>query len=145
MRVKRTLTKNFGVKTTMEEIKAMAQEIWKITILYPRTSKNFYHHIKFRKSIMNSEDSTKKAVLKNFLRKHLCWSLFFIKMQTYRPANLLKRHSNTGVFLTVIFKNSYFEEEPFPTWTNNILNYLGSEEVRSFLQKQNKNTILKLS
>ena len=49
MRVKLTLTKNFGVKTTMEEIKAMAEEIWKMSILYPKTSKKLYHHIKFRK------------------------------------------------------------------------------------------------
>ena len=32
-------------------------------------------------------------------RKHLCFSLFFIKLQTFRPATLLKRDSNTGVFL----------------------------------------------
>ena len=55
MREKLTLTKNFGVETTMEEIKAMAQEIRKMSILYPMTSKTFYHRIKFRKSIMNSE------------------------------------------------------------------------------------------
>ena len=42
MRVKFTLTKNFGVQTrteyawTMKEIKAMAQEIWKMSILYPK-------------------------------------------------------------------------------------------------------------
>ena len=55
MREKLTLTKNFGVETTMEEIKAMAQEIRKMSILNPMTSKTFYHRIKFRKSIMNSE------------------------------------------------------------------------------------------
>ena len=98
------LLKNFGVKTTMGEIKAMAQEIWKMSILYPKTSKKLYHHIKFRKSIMNSEVFLEKAVLKNVLRKHLCWSLLLIKMQAYRPANLLNRHSSTGVFLTVIAK-----------------------------------------
>ena len=48
--------------------------------------------------------SIKTAVLKNFLRKHLCWRLFLIKMQEDRPANLLKRHSDTGVFLKVIAK-----------------------------------------
>ena len=53
---------------------------------------------------MNSEVFYKKAILKNFLRKHLCWSLFFKKMQVYRPVNLLKRHSNKGVFLTVFAK-----------------------------------------
>ena len=40
MRAKLTLTKNFGVKTKMEEIKAVAQEIWKMSILYPKNSKN---------------------------------------------------------------------------------------------------------
>ena len=46
---------------------------------------------------------------------------FLIKMQTFRPATLLKGDSNTGVFLTIFrkifktylgknFKNSYFEK-----------------------------------
>ena len=98
MRAKLIFTKNFGVKTTMEEIKAMAQEIWKTSILHPRRPK-FNHHIKFRKNIMNSD-----VALKNFLTKHLCWSLFLIKIQVYSPANLLKRLSNTGVLLIVIAK-----------------------------------------
>ena len=43
--------------------------------------------------------SVKKGVLKNFANftgKHLRWSLSLIKL---RPATLLKRDSNTGVFL----------------------------------------------
>ena len=36
-----------------------------------------------------------------FTQKHLCWSLFLIKLQACRPANLLKRDSNTGVFLWI--------------------------------------------
>ena len=44
----------------------------------------------------------KKAVLKNFsvfTGKHLCWSLFLIKLQAFRSATSLKRDPNTGVFL----------------------------------------------
>ena len=44
----------------------------------------------------------KIEVLKNFANftgKHLCWSLFLIKFQALSPATLLKRDSNTGVFL----------------------------------------------
>ena len=44
----------------------------------------------------------KKSVLKNvliFTGKHLCWSLFLIKLQALRSATLLKRDSNTGVYL----------------------------------------------
>ena len=46
--------------------------------------------------------STKKAALKNFAvvkGKHLCWSLFLIKLQAFRPVILLKRDFNTSVFL----------------------------------------------
>ena len=46
--------------------------------------------------------SVKKGVLKKFANltgKHLCWSLFLIKLQAFRPATLLKRDFNTGVFL----------------------------------------------
>ena len=44
----------------------------------------------------------KKGLLKSFAKftgEHLCWSLFLIKLQVFRPANLLKRDSNTGLFL----------------------------------------------
>ena len=35
----------------------------------------------------------------NFTGKHRYWSLFLIKLQAFRPANLLKVDSSTGVFL----------------------------------------------
>ena len=44
----------------------------------------------------------KKVAFKNFAMfrvKHLCWSLFLIKLPTFRPTTLLKRDSNTGAFL----------------------------------------------
>ena len=44
----------------------------------------------------------KKSVLKNFANfrgKQLCFSLFLIKLEAFGPAVLLKRDSNTGVFL----------------------------------------------
>ena len=48
----------------------------------------------------------KKSVLKNFTKftgKHLCWSLFLIKLKVFRSATLLKRDSNTRVFFSVKF------------------------------------------
>ena len=48
----------------------------------------------------------KVNVLKNFAifsEKHLCKNHFFIKVQTWKPATLLKRDSNTGVFLLVLW------------------------------------------
>ena len=42
------------------------------------------------------------SYLKNcatFTGKYLCWSLFLIKLQIFRPTTLLKEVSNTGVFL----------------------------------------------
>ena len=38
-----------------------------------------------------------------FTGKHLCWSLFFIKLQVFSPATLLKRDSNTVVFLWILW------------------------------------------
>ena len=46
--------------------------------------------------------SIEEAVLKNLvilIEKYLCWSLFLINLQAYKPATLLQRDSNTGVFL----------------------------------------------
>ena len=43
----------------------------------------------------------KKGFLKNFANftgKDLYWCLFLIKLQAWRPATLLKRGSNTGLF-----------------------------------------------
>ena len=47
----------------------------------------------------------KTSVLKNFSNltlKHLWWSFFLIKLQPWRLAILLKRDSNTDVFLYII-------------------------------------------
>ena len=35
----------------------------------------------------------------NFTRYHLCWSLFLKMLHAFRPATLLRRDSNTDVFL----------------------------------------------
>ena len=62
-----------------------------------------FESLKFRSSC--SKISFKIDVFKNFAiftRKHLCWSLFMIKLRACKPANLLRRHSNTGVFLRIL-------------------------------------------
>ena len=61
--------------------------------------------------------SVKKGVLKNFsifTEKHLCWSLFLIKLQVFRAAALLKRDSNTGFFLWILpnFQKHLFWRTP---------------------------------
>ena len=51
----------------MKENKAMTHKILKMSILLPKTFKDFYHHIKFRKSIINRKKVFyKKAILKTF-------------------------------------------------------------------------------
>ena len=64
----------------------------------------------------------KVDVLKNFVifaGKHLCWSYFLIKLQAWTSPIVLKRDSNTGVFLWILrnfseylfwrtFANGYF-------------------------------------
>ena len=55
----------------------------------------------------------KKDVLKNlvnFIGKHLCWSLFLIKLQQIRSATLLTLDSSTDVFLRNL---QNFEEDLF--------------------------------
>ena len=37
--------------------------------------------------------------LVKFIGKYLCWSLYFNEVTALRPVTLLKRDSNTGVFL----------------------------------------------
>ena len=45
-----------------------------------------------------------------FTGKHLCWSLFLIKILAFKSATLLKDDCNTGAFLGIckIFKYSLF-------------------------------------
>ena len=62
---------------------------------------------KFCKKFRDSHPSCsiKKDLLKNFIiftGKHLCWILFLIKLQDWRPTTLLKRDSSTGVFLWIL-------------------------------------------
>ena len=70
----------------------------------------------------NFETCIQKQLPKVFLRKsqvsqeHLCWGLFFTKLQSFRTATLLKRDSNTVSFLwnlkflrTPIWRNIWCE------------------------------------
>ena len=69
---------------------------------------NFY---KINVRILDHEDNQKqppdmsfykKAILKNFsifTENDLGWTLFLIKWQSFKPATLLKKDSNTAVFL----------------------------------------------
>ena len=47
-------------------------------------------------------DVLENGVLKNFAKftgKLLCWSLFLIKLEAFRPETFVKRDSNADVFL----------------------------------------------
>ena len=50
-----------------------------------------------------------------FTGKHLCWSLFLIRLHAWRPTVLLKRCTSAGFFLEYykIFKNCFFVEYPW--------------------------------
>ena len=91
----------------MKKFKAMAQKIWKISILYPKTSKEFYRQIEFWKSIMRSRCSLKKMlkIISQYSQENTCVSSisFLIKK---RPTTLWKRDYIAGVFL-VILSNFY--------------------------------------
>ena len=59
----------------------------------------------------------KEGVLKNFARltgQHLCRGLFFINVSGFRPATLLKRDSDAGIFLWIlwIFLRTLFYRSP---------------------------------
>ena len=77
------------------------------------------------------------GVLKNFANftgKHLCWSHFLIKLQAWGSATLLKRDSNTDVFLwnKQNFTNTYFKEHLQTTADQMICNKI-LEKIRALL------------
>ena len=77
-----------------------------IIICQRRSNKNLQHFYRSSRSQMFLEIGVFKDFA-NFTGKHLCWSLFLIKLQVWRaydvrpgePTMLLKRDSKTCVFL----------------------------------------------
>ena len=70
--------------------------------------------------------AAQKAVPKNsatFTGKRLCWSLFFMKLQAFRPSTLLKRLQRRCFPVAKFLCNAYFEE------------YLNMAASELFLQK----------
>ena len=91
----------------MKENKAMAQEIWKISILYPKTSKEFYHHIKISEKYNEQKVFYKITVLNYlaiFTKKYLCWCLFFNKKVGLQGWNFIKKRLQHSSFLLNIAK-----------------------------------------
>ena len=91
----------------MKENRSMAQEIWTISILYPKTFKESYHHIKFQKSIMNRKCSVKNIVLNSFAiftGKYLCWCLFLNKNAGLQACNFIKKRVQHRCFLGNVAK-----------------------------------------
>ena len=69
-------------------VKVMTVKIWwELYWKYKSSSSHMFHKIGILKNFAN------------FTGKHLCWSLFLIKLLTLRPATLLKNDFNTSVFL----------------------------------------------
>ena len=64
-----------------------------------------------------------------FWGKRLCWSLFFIKLQTFRPVTLKKRESNTGVLLRNFCETPFLQN--ICTWL--LLNWLCEMIVWNFV------------
>ena len=71
-----------------------------------------------------------------YTRKHLCWSLFLIKLHAWRLATLLKRDSKTGVFLWILqnFKEHIF----WRTFANSCSFFILKISFRDFLFFQKK-------
>ena len=81
------------------------KHLWLIPNILKWQDCNIFTKLVPLKILSRSSDrrlSIKKGVLKhlrNFTGKHLYWSLFLIYLQTFRPATLLRRDTNTGFFL----------------------------------------------
>ena len=99
------------------------------------------------------EGFCKKALLKNFTiftEKHLRWSLFLIKL----PVFLLKRNSNTGVFLWMLrnFLEQLFEEhllrllltgEMGITWVRLVISFFYCTQLNTPIRRCSEERVLK--
>ena len=137
---------NHGILILIElwwKTKQWYKKYKKMSILYPKTSKESYHHINFLKSIMNSRSSIKKQFLKisKYSQKSTCIGIFFNKNAGLQAFDFIKQRlqhihflDNSAKFLrTAILKNVcerlLLRVFPFmlATWTNDIASYLGRE------------------
>ena len=92
------------VQAVRQENIMLAEKVQHATQLYRQLLGKCTFNIFLARDVRNSlrSCSVKKSVIKNFAsftRKHLCWSLFLIKLQSWSPAFLLKRDSNRAIFL----------------------------------------------
>ena len=147
----------------MKENKAMAQEIWKISILYPKTSKEFYNHIKVLEKYNEQRVLYKKTFLNNFAiftEKNLFWCLFFNKNAGLQVCNFIENRLQHRCFLvniakflrTHVLKNiceqlllrvfPSMSVWTFPTWTNSKLQ---SRQRRRFLKNKTKKSFYNLA
>ena len=91
----------------MKENRAMAQEIWTISILYPKTFKESYHHIKFQKSIMNRKWSVKTLflIVSQYSQENTCVGVFFFnKNEGLQACNFIKKRLQHRCFLGNVAK-----------------------------------------
>ena len=75
-------------------LKKLGKNFWDFRVLDPAIT-----------SLFTTTGMLLISVLKNvaiFTGNHLCKSLFLITFQAFSPATLLKRDSNTGVFLLIL-------------------------------------------
>ena len=130
--------------------------------LYPKTSKEFYNHIKVLEKYNEEKVFYKKTVLNNFAiftEKNLCWCLFFNKNAGLQVCNIIENRLQHRCFLvniakflrTHILKNiceqlllrvfPSMSVWTFPTWTNSKLQ---SRRRRRFLKNKTKKSFYNL-
>ena len=85
----------------------------------------------------------KIGIFKNFTiftakHEHLCWNLFLIKLQLWRPATWLKENFNIGIFLRN-FKSSFFIEH---LWCLFLIN--GCEHLLFWISNQQACLIIEM-
>ena len=127
----------------MKENKAMAQEKWKISILYPKMSKEVYHQIKFRKSIMSRRCFIKKLflIISQYSQENTCVGVsFLINCLLIKGLQLYSKETPAQVFsweYCQIFKNNYFEEHLWTAASESFSFYQFYVSLNVFLQEQN--------
>ena len=99
------------------------------TVKYNLQISNICHHINFQKNKMNRY-SIKHLFLKTlqYSQENTCdGGSFSVKMQDFGPVTLLKRDSNTGVFLWIL--QNFQEHLSWKTSVNGCLNIFLHEGI----------------
>ena len=105
------------------------EDHWVLSEMFDKVSKQLLTYVLQNTCYWKFRNIDRKTpVLESLFNKHLCWSLFLIKLQFLRPATFLKRDTNKAGLSPskkncfICFNESFLKTYDVTTWLTNNCN-----------------------